>query len=73
MLTIAELRRRFSYHKPNTDEKVARHQRVREACFNAADEICQVTEPSREQSLAITKLEEAMFWANASIARPEEK
>jgi len=24
----------------------------------------------RERSLAITKLEEAMFWANAGIARP---
>jgi hypothetical protein len=71
-LTIAALRRRFSYHQPNTDEKIARHQRVRDACFEAADEIRQVTEPSREQSTAITKIEEAMFWANAAIARPKE-
>ena len=47
-----------------------RHQRVRTVLFSAADEIVELTgPPSREQSLAITKLEEAMFWANAAIAR----
>ena len=47
-----------------------RHQRVREVCREAAEEIVEVTGPStREQSLAITHLEEAMFWANAAIAR----
>lgn len=30
------------------------------------------TPKSREQSLAITKVEEAMFWANAAIARNQE-
>ena len=29
------------------------------------------TPKSREQSLALTKLEEAIMWANASIARNE--
>jgi hypothetical protein len=28
-----------------------------------------MTPPSREQSIAITKLEEALFWTNAAIAR----
>lgn len=69
-LTIARLGHRFNYHQPNTQQKIDRHQRVRQACLDAADEIVEATgPPTREQSLAITKLEEAMFWANAAIAR----
>ena len=46
-------------------------------CLGASEELVEVTgPPCREQSLAITALEEAMFWANAAIAReitaPEE-
>jgi hypothetical protein len=72
-----ELARRFNYHPPNTEEKVERHGRVRAVLLDAAEEIIELTgPPSREQSTAITKLEEAMFWANAAIAReitaPEE-
>lgn len=29
--------------------------------------------PSRELSLALTKVDEAVFWANASIARNEKR
>jgi len=36
-----------------------------------AIDIIQNTPPSREQSLAITHLEEAIFYANAAIARNE--
>jgi hypothetical protein len=65
-----ELARRFNYHPPNTEEKVERHGRVRAVLLDAAEEIIELTgPPSREQSTAITKLEEAMFWANAAIAR----
>ena len=76
-ISTDELERRFNYHAPNTPGKVERHQRVRTVLFSAADEIVELTgPPSREQSTAITKLEEAMFWANAAIAReitaPEE-
>jgi hypothetical protein len=69
-LTHDELSRRFNYHQPNTQEKVDRHKRVREACLFAANELTKASGPeSREQSLAITHIEEAMFWANAAIAR----
>lgn len=69
-ITNDELGRRFNYHQPNTQEKVERHGRVRSACFDAAVEVIETTgPPSREQSLAVTHLEEAMFWANAAIAR----
>jgi hypothetical protein len=69
-ITNDELKRRFSYHPADTQEKKDNHQRVRDVCLGAAEELIEVTgAPSREQSLAITKLEEAMFWANAAIAR----
>jgi hypothetical protein len=35
----------------------------------AADAVLDLVPPGREQSLAFTALEEAMFWANAGIAR----
>lgn len=41
----------------------------REACKQAAHTLDRMLHGSREKSLALTKLEEAMFWANASIAR----
>lgn len=68
-LTFESLQQRFNYHPPNAP-KASRHQLVRKVCLEAAEELVDVTgAPTREQSLAITKLEEAMFWANAAIAR----
>jgi hypothetical protein len=64
-----ELARRFNYHAPN-DDRANRHERIRESLRTTAEEVVDATgPPSREQALAITKLEEAMFWANAAIAR----
>ena len=69
-ITDDELARRFNYHPPNTEDKVHRHEQVRSTCLSAAKVVVELTgPPSREQSLAITALEEAMFWANAAIAR----
>jgi len=36
-----------------------------------AQELCRFCPDSRERSLALTKLEEAVSWANAAIARNE--
>lgn len=69
-LTFEALQQRFNFHPANTPEKQSRHEHVRKVCLDAAEELVDVTgAPTREQSLAITKLEEAMFWANAAIAR----
>jgi hypothetical protein len=63
---------RFTFHPSGTHRKHERHELVRKACHIAAKAIVAATvEGSREQSLSITKLEEAMFWANAAIAREE--
>jgi hypothetical protein len=69
-ITHDELARRFNYHPPTTQDKMDRHARVREVCRKAAEEIIEITgPPSREQSSAITNLEQTMFWANAALAR----
>jgi hypothetical protein len=60
---------RFAYHPP-PDEHVANlHSHIRAIMSGAAAEVEANVPPGREQSLAITKLEEAMMWANAGIAR----
>ena len=59
----------FRYH-PATEETAPKHEFVRAVCRRAANELLEVVPAGRKQSLALTKLEEAMFWANAGIARP---
>lgn len=69
-ITNDDLAHRFNYHAPKTEEKAQDHAQVRDVLRNAAEAIVDLTGPaSREQSLAITKLEECCFWANAAIAR----
>lgn len=66
----AQLEKSFKYHAPKGDQP-DRYINLRENARVLAYEIVHNTPPSREQSLAITKLEEAIFWANAAIARNE--
>lgn len=69
-LTNDALAHRFQFHPADSQNTQEAHQKVREVCLEAAVHIVEVTgAQSREQSLAITHLEEAMFWANAAIAR----
>jgi len=69
-LTKEALAHRFQFHPADDDNTKTAHETVRNVCLEAAEEIVQVTgAPCREQSTAISKLEEAMFWANAAIAR----
>lgn len=63
-----ELIKRFSYHAP-TPEKVKQHERIRAAALEFAKIVVANTPISREQSLALTHIEEAMYSANAAIAR----
>lgn len=60
----------FTYHSPFGDQP-QRYVMLRDKAKELAHLIVQFTCPSREQSLAITKLEEAIFFANAAIARNE--
>jgi len=66
----ADLDKRFTYHAPKADQP-ARYVLLRDKAKELAQAITENSNPSREQSLALTKLEEAVMWANAGIARNE--
>lgn len=66
----AQIEKAFTYHPPK-DDQPGRYVRLRLQAKYLAEEIVATTPPSREQALALTKLEEACFWANAAIARNE--
>lgn len=68
--TVAELENRFTYHAPAEDQ-VPRYNTLRQAGKEMALLIVNFVPQGREQSLALTKVEEAIFWANAGIARNE--
>ena len=65
-----ELERRFSYHPPKGNQP-ERYEKIRAAALEFATLIVNLTPASREQSLALTHLEEAVMQANAAIARRE--
>jgi hypothetical protein len=69
-LLVDRIKSDFTYHAPKEGQP-ARYERIRHACKEVALIITEETLCSREQSLALTKLEEAVFWANAAIARNE--
>jgi hypothetical protein len=64
-----DLKHRFDYHPPRNQEVVEKHQDVRNHCHTLAQVLLDLIPDSREKSLAITKVEEVMMWANAAIAR----
>lgn len=67
---LARLNNTFTYHAPLSDQP-ARYTSIRDKAKELAVELLENTPPSREQSLALTKLEEAVMFANAAIARNE--
>lgn len=73
MLGADEINHRFAYHPPRSEARVQDHEVVRHLSGRLAMHMDERLPDGREKSLAITKIEEAMFWANASLARaPEE-
>lgn len=64
-----ELVNRFKYHPAVSDAVKSKHTDIRNACALFTSVIIELTPHGREQSLAITKIEEAMMWATAAVAR----
>lgn len=68
MIDSSELDRRFTYHAPKEGQPV-KYEAIRSRAKHLALELIELCPHSRELSLALTKLEESVMWANASIAR----
>ena len=66
--TIKDLENRFTYHAPKEGQPEI-YKALRDLAKIYANAITAYTPKSREQSLALTNLEQCVFWANASIAR----
>lgn len=64
-----EIDDRFRHHPPKDENTVKAHEEARANVRWVAGKFDEELPAGREKSLAITKLEEALFWANAAIAR----
>lgn len=65
-----DIEKNFTYHLPKEGQP-EKYTRIREVAKAFAELLDVACPDSREKSLAFTKLEEAVMWANASIARNE--
>jgi hypothetical protein len=63
-----DLQNRFTYHSPEPGQ-VQKYQQIRDKGRELAELVNDACPESREKSLAVTNLEQAVMWANASIAR----
>jgi hypothetical protein len=65
-----DIEHRFTYHAPKADQ-AERYQMIRDRAKELAYLLTDLCPPGRELSLALTNLEQVVFWGNASIARGE--
>jgi hypothetical protein len=66
----AELAIRFTYHAPKEGQP-EKYTALRDKAKELAVMINEMCPESREKALAFTHVEDAVMWANASIARRE--
>ena len=62
----------FTYHAPIKDQ-AERYVKIRETAKELALVIMENCPDSREKSVALTKVQESVMWANASIAINEKE
>lgn len=63
-----DLRNRFTYHAPKDDQPKI-YESIRNMGLVFASLVTDLCPEARETSLALAKIEEAVMWANASVAR----
>lgn len=69
-MNACEIDRRFDLHRPDSQADANRCDEIREAIKRAARIVVDATPPGREQSIAVGKLEEALFFAIGAVVRP---
>jgi len=67
-VAIDRIENAFEYHSP-TDAQQRKYVAIRNTAREVAYMLTELCPDSRELSLAMTKLEETVMWANAAIAR----
>ncbi|MEM8493760.1 MAG: hypothetical protein AAF663_00050 [Planctomycetota bacterium] len=67
--SLTDIHERVRHHPPKGQATIDKHQTVREETERYMQHIAANVPDGREKSLALTKIEEAMMWANAGIAR----
>lgn len=63
------LENRFTFHPVQSQEQADKYAKIRGAALAFAELIDELAPDSREKTIAINSLDEAVMWANASIAR----
>ena len=67
-MAVEDLVYRFKQHEMS-EEASQKSRKLRDDIIGIADTIDIYCSDSREKSLALTKLEECLFWCNADLAR----
>lgn len=70
-MDTADLNNRFTYHAPKPED-TQKFVQLRGEVLRVAELLNEICPESREKSLSVTHLEEAVFWAIAAIARKGE-
>jgi hypothetical protein len=68
-MELSDILNRFTYHAPPDEETVQAYEDLRAVARDFCYDINDRCHDCRERSLALTKLEEVIMWANAAIAR----
>jgi hypothetical protein len=68
-----QIKKNFVFIPKAKPDQVERYQEVREKARGLAEFFVTVCPSSRELSLALTYLEDAVMWANNAIARNEDQ
>jgi len=71
MIGHGDIENRFTYHPPS-DERAVKHIMIREHGKALAHYLDENVPAGREKELAIQRIEEAVMWANAGLARSPE-
>lgn len=68
MIDPKDLENRFTYHS-STAEQTQKYELIRSIAHSYSTVLNEMVPDGREKALALTKLEELVFWANAAVAR----